>query len=303
MIQEEIFSNLLAVLVKNLKVLPDKSEENPRNTLKALWLKASGQSVSVIAAETLTLPELTAEQLSLLDKLVASRLSDVPLAHLTHRQDFMGMEFIVDEGLYIPRKETELLAKAAIATIADDLAAQKTITLMDLCTGIGTVALAVAHFCKNSRVYGSDIYKPAIDAALINRNHFAMQERATFIHANLFEPFAELGLKGQVDVIVSAPPYITSVKVKTMADEIAQHEPEEAFDAGPFGLDIFNKLIAVAPEYLRPNSYLLFECGLGQGAFLAKRLRANKSYQSVTEVCDEAGNLRVLKAKTLGVGA
>lgn len=297
MIQEKIFSNLLQLLVQHLKVLPDKSEETPRNTLCALWHKAGGQSISPLAAEKVDLPPLQPPQLSLLDELIQSRLAGVPLAHLTQRQNFMDLEFILNEGLYIPRKETELLAKAAIATISAEFPADKLITLLDLCTGIGTVALAVAHLCENSRVYGSDIYKPAIDAALINTQHFGLHERASFIHADMFEPFAELGLKAGVDIIVSAPPYISSVKVKTMDEEIARHEPQEAFDAGPFGLDIFNKLIATAPEYLRPNGYLLFECGLGQGSFLAKRVMANKAYQSIVEVCDEAGNVRVLKAK------
>lgn len=300
MIQENIFSNLLQLLAQHLKVLPDKSEENPHNTLCALWHKASGQSVSPLSAEKIVLPSLLPLQLSLLDELIESRLAGVPLAHLTQRQNFMDLEFILNEGLYIPRKETELLAKTAIATIASDFPAEQLITLLDLCTGIGTVALAVAHLCENSRVYGSDIYKPAIDAALINTQHFGLHERATFVHADMFEPFAELGLKHNVDIIVSAPPYISSVKVKAMDDEIARHEPEEAFDAGPFGLDIFNKLIATAPEYLRSNGYLIFECGLGQGAFLAKRIAANKAYQSVTEVCDEQGNVRVLKAKMAG---
>lgn len=300
MIQEKIFTNLLQLLSQHLKVLPDKSEETPRNTLCALWHKASGQSVSPLGAEKLQLPPLKPLELSLLDELIESRLAGVPLAHLTQRQNFMDLEFILNAGLYIPRKETELLAKAAIATIAEEFPSDKLITLLDLCTGIGTVALAVAHICENSRVFGSDIYKPAIDAALINTQHFGLHERASFIHADMFEPFADLGLKDGVDIIVSAPPYISSVKAKTLDLEIAQHEPQEAFDAGPFGLDIFNKLIATAPEYLRPNGYLLFECGLGQGPFLAKRVLANKSYQSVTEVCDEAGNVRVLKAKVVG---
>lgn len=294
--QEKIFENCLQVLDKSLAVLPDKSEENSRNTLCALWNKASGHSLSPVAAEKMTLPLLEPIQLSLLEELIQSRLAGVPLAHLTERQNFMDLEFIVGEGLYIPRKETELLAQTAITTVRGDFSAQQPITLLDLCTGIGTVALAVAHYCANSRVYGSDIYQPAIEAAMVNAAHFGLQQRATFTHANLFEPFAEL--RHGVDVIVSAPPYISSQKVKTMAPEIAHHEPEEAFDAGPFGLDIFNQLIATAPDYLRPGGFLLFECGLGQGAFLAKRIMANKSYRRVTEVLDEAGNVRVLKAET-----
>lgn len=291
---ENNFSHWLNVLQASLSILPDKSEENPDNTLRALWFAAAGQHLSPIVAAQHQLPELNAEELTTLSELVAQRLSGVPLAHLTERQHFLGMEYIVNKGLYIPRKETELLASVAIAT-ANSIQTASDITLIDLCTGIGTVALAVAHHCGNVRVLGSDIYTPAIEAAHINSAHFNLTQRATFYNADLFAPFESL--QGAVDIIVSAPPYITSTKVKNMAEEIAQHEPEEAFDAGPFGLSIFNQLIALAPKYLRAGGFLIFECGLGQGDFLAKRIGGNKSYASVEKFCDEQGNVRVLKAK------
>ena len=82
-----------------------------------------------------------------------------------------------------------------------------------------------------------------------------------------------------------------------MAKEIADHEPSEAFDAGPFGLSIFNKLISISPDYLCNDGYLIFECGLGQGEYLAKRLRSNINYGEIDEICDEHGNIRVLKAR------
>lgn len=293
------FEQLLCLLQKNLSILPDKSEENPDNTLRALWHTVASNPVSPIAAAQLTLPDLTPAQLALLGELVAQRLTGVPLAHLTERQHFMGMEYIVNKGLYIPRKETELLASVAIETVMSDYPLTANLTAIDLCTGIGTVALAIAYHCKNTRVFGSDIYTPAIAAALINAAHFGLAERATFFNADLFTPFESLALQGEVDIVVSAPPYISSAKVKNMAEEIAQHEPEEAFDAGPFGLSIFNQLIAVAPTYLRAGGFLIFECGLGQGEFLAKRISATKRYASVTQVCDENGNVRVLKAALL----
>jgi release factor glutamine methyltransferase len=296
---ENSFSHWLNVLQASLSILPDKSEENPDNTLRALWFAAAGRHLSPIAAAEHQLPELDAEELIALNELVAQRLSGVPLAHLTERQHFLGMEYIVNKGLYIPRKETELLASVAIDTAKSDCKNANHITLIDLCTGIGTVALAVAHHCSNVRVLGSDIYTPAIEAAHINSAHFGLTQRANFYNADLFTPFEALGLKGAVDIIVSAPPYITSAKVKNMAEEIAQHEPEEAFDAGPFGLSIFNQLISVAPSYLRAGGFLIFECGLGQGEFLAKRIAGNKSYTGVEKICDEKGNVRVLKAVLL----
>jgi len=82
-----------------------------------------------------------------------------------------------------------------------------------------------------------------------------------------------------------------------MPKEISEHEPIEAFDAGPFGLSIFNQLITKAPEYLRNNGYLIFECGFGQGEFLSKRLKSNEHYGEITQICNEQGIIRVLLAQ------
>ncbi|HSV12378.1 MAG TPA: HemK/PrmC family methyltransferase, partial [Hanamia sp.] len=228
---------------------------------------------------------------------IQSRLEGTPLAHLTERQNFMDLDFILNGHHYIPRKETELLAKTAIDTILSNYSKKRKVTVLDLCTGIGTIALAIAHYCKNTIVFGSDIYKPAIDAAEINAKQFSLDDRVTFFNANMFDPFESLALKEKINVIVSAPPYISTSKVKKMTAEIADHEPKEAFDGGPFGLSIFLILISVAPEYLIMNGYLIIECGLGQGEFLADRIEANEHYGRVVKIYDDDGNIRVLKAK------
>lgn len=295
--QKKLFDDLLKELENKLIVLHDKQEENPRNTLSALWHTTIGNRVSPIIAEKLTLPILTLLQIVLLEESIKNRLLAVPLAHITERQHFMGLDYILNRGLYIPRKETELLARTAIDTILVDFAGESEVAVIDLCAGIGTVALAIAYYCNNTRVYGSDIYEPAIDAAIINAQHFCLQERASFFKADMFDPFDTSFFKNKTNIIVSAPPYISSVKVKQMSAEISNHEPQEAFDAGPFGLSIFNKLISVAPEYLCKNGYLIFECGLGQGEFLANQINKNGYYGEISRICDENGNVRVIRAK------
>jgi release factor glutamine methyltransferase len=295
--QKKIYEEFLAILKKDLSILPDKQEENAHNTLSALWHTAAGNRVSPIAAEKLELPVLLPSQISVLEEFIQSRLLGIPLAHLTERQNFMDLDYILNKGHYIPRKETELLAKTAIKTIEESYASEEKISVIDLCTGIGTVALAIAHYAKNTQVFGSDIYKPAIEAANINAKHFSLDHRVTFFNADMFGPFESLSLKDSINVIVSAPPYISTAKVKNMATEIIDHEPEEAFDAGPFGLSIFLILISIAPEYLVINGYLIFECGLGQGEFLASRIEANQRYGSVVKIFDDLGNIRVIKAK------
>ena len=295
--QDQVFKDLLEKLEKNLNVLTDKQEETPKNTLSALWLASTGNLFSPIVAEKSDLPRLTSLQLVSLESLIEERLAGVPLAHLTERQHFIGLEFIVKKGLYIPRKETELLAKTAISQISKVYNNDSAINVIDVCSGIGTVALTIANYCQNTHVFGSDIYKPAIDCAKINARHFSLEDRSSFFVADLFDPFDQLFMKNNTHVIVSAPPYISTVKVKQMAAEISNHEPEEAFDAGPMGLSIFFKLISTAPEYLVSNGFLIFECGLGQGGYLAKRIRSSGHYKNVMEVLDESGNVRVVSAQ------
>jgi release factor glutamine methyltransferase len=295
--QKTIFQNLIVKIEKQLSILPDKAEENAHNTLSALWHSASGNRVSAVAAKNLELPYLEPSQIIVLEDLLNERLLGVPLAHLTERQDFMGLDYILNKGLYIPRKETELLARTVIDLCQNYYSNKKKINVIDLCSGIGTVALAIAHYCKNTIVWGSDIYEPAIEAAKVNAKHFGLEKLATFYHSDMYDPFELLDLKGKTEIIVSAPPYISTIKVKQMAKEIANHEPSEAFDAGPFGLSIFNKLISIAPEYLCHNGYLIFECGLGQGDFLSKRLSSMKQYGEIEKICDANGNVRVIKVR------
>jgi release factor glutamine methyltransferase len=297
--QKAIFQELLLKIEGKLHILIDKSEENPHNTLCALWQTAAGNRVSAISSANYELPFLASIQHNLLDELIDNRLSGVPLAHITERQHFLGMDYILNKGHYIPRKDTELLAETTISLLSENYANKENVTVLDLCSGIGTVALAIANYCKNTKVYGSDIYQPAIVAAEINAKHFGLEEAVKFVKSDMFDQFELPDWKGNADVIVCAPPYISTSKVKQMPREISEHEPSEAFDAGPFGLSIFNQLIAKSPEYLRNNGYLIFECGAGQGEFLAKRLNSNDHYGEITEIRDERGDIRVLKAQKL----
>ena len=120
MIQESLFAHWKKILDEQLSVLPDKSEENTDNTLRALWLAASGTKVSAMSAIRHELADLDDSQIVILEKLIEERLSGVPLAHLTERQNFMNLDYILTKGIYIPRRETEILAKSAIKLIVDE---------------------------------------------------------------------------------------------------------------------------------------------------------------------------------------
>ena len=297
----ELYLELLNKLETELVLLEDKPDENVDSTLKALWHSAYGNNISAFkAAAHDGLPGLNEDQEELLKDMVKKRLSGVPLAHITKRQYFLGNDFKIDSGHYIPRKDTELLAETAIGIIRSEKEITEEVKVIDVCTGIGTVALAIAMNCENAYVYGSDILESEILCANTNKEHLNLQERAEFYSGDLLAPFEKMMTDNKVDIIVSAPPFITSKKVSGMHQEIIHHEPKEAFDAGPFGLSIFLRLINEAHEFLKKDGYFIMECGVGQGDFLAKRISMNKNYHKIREVKDEKGQIRVVLAQCVG---
>ena len=295
--QKNVYTYLLTELENKLNIIPDKSDETPINTLHSLWHLVSGTNLSHISAEKHELKKLTEDQIKQLEKLIYKRLNNTPLAHITKRQHFLGLDFILKEGIYIPRKDTELVAKTAISVIKDYFFNSDNIKIIDVCTGIGTLGIAIANQCINTQIYGSDIYAPAIELAQINSEQFRLLNRTNFYTGDLFEPFSKLGLEGKTQIIVSAPPYISTKKAKNLKEEISNHEPIEAFDAGSFGLSIFTKLISESTTYMKNNGFLIFECGSGQGDFLVKRLKLNPNYKNVKGICDNKNEIRVILAQ------
>lgn len=293
---EDLFTELLSILEADLDILPDKDEENARNTLMALWHFASENPKTVVNAEKYELVALNKEQADVIRGLISQRLEGVPLAYLIGRQNFMGIEYLIEKGIYIPRKETELLGETAVKILKDEFNNEK-INVVDICTGIGTLAIAIAYYNKNATAFGSDISDKAINCAKRNVAALQLEDSVTMLCGDLMEPLKSLGIENRVHMVLSAPPYISSAKINNLPTEIRQHEPEAAFNAGTFGLDIFNGIIKQSVDYLKDGGYLLFEVGLGQGEFLIKRLKRNKNYSSVESICDSNGDIRVLVIK------
>jgi release factor glutamine methyltransferase len=206
----------------------------------------------------------------------------------------MGLEMLADPRALIPRKETELLAKAAVH--AAQQSTQRPI-VVDVCTGSGNVALAIAHHVESAKVFGADLSEDAVALARDNAQLLGLQHRVEFRCGDLLSPFESEEFVGKVDVLTCNPPYINSAKVSTMSGEISDHEPRLAFDGGPLGIGILMKLTQQAPRFLRPGGWLAFEVGLGQGPALVKRLRANPLFTHVECHEGEQGGLRVIVAR------
>lgn len=291
------FATLREELAERVGFLPDKPEETPESTLRALWLTAVGQPVSPEKAATIELPALSDMQSGLLRQLIEKRVTGTPLAHLTQRQCFMNLEMLAGAEALVPRKETELLARAAIEKAAAIAAQHGACTVVDVCTGSGNVALSVAHHVPSASVFAADLSESALELARRNAQHLGLEQRVEFRAGDLLQPFANESFHGRVDVLTCNPPYISSAGVDRMPAEIAAHEPRLAFDGGPLGIGILMRLVREAPAFVRPGGWLAFEVGLGQGPGLLKRLQANAAFKQVQTVNDHSGAIRALAAQ------
>ena len=292
-----LYTELLEKLALSLTILPDKPEETPASCLMALWHKAAGFEVSAASSITTPLSSLSPDSEKSLRLLVDARLSGKPLAYLTGRQQFMGLDFISTPEAVIPRKDTESLVKAVSHFLTKGSSSGHPQVVIDVFTGSGNVVLSLARRVPGPRYFGSDISADAINLARRNAEHLQLTSACTFLCGELFTPFAHSDFHGQVDFISGAPPFISSRKVPSMAPEISQHEPALAFDAGPFGVTLFLRLIAEAPAFLKSGGWLLFEVGLGQGVGILKRLSNDSTYRNAQPFCDENGDIRVVAAQ------
>lgn len=297
MISAPLYQELYARLSVGLQTLPDKPEETCESTLRALWQTAAGMPMSAELAMTRELPELHPPHEGALRDLLAQRLDGTPLAHLTGRQRFMDMEMLAGPDALVPRKETELLARAAVALCAQLGAQQPELTVLDVCTGSGNVALAIAQHVPAAHVYAADLSEAAVELARRNAAHLRLSERTQFRSGDLLAPFDSAEFHGRIDVLTCNPPYINSAKVSNMAAEIAAHEPSLAFDGGPFGIAILMRLLETAPNFLRAGGWLAFEVGLGQGPALLKRLQKNPAFSELRTELDHSGAIRVILAQ------
>lgn len=295
MIPTDAHASWLRRLQQDWAPMPDKPGETPENTLLALHWTAAGTpcSAAAAAARPESPPELDAEGRQRLAELVDRRASGVPLAHLTGREHFLGLELLAGPQALIPRAETELLARAAIGRARDIDAG----LAIDACTGCGNIALALAHQLDGLQVHGADLSAESIQLARRNASMLGLDARTRFDCGDLLAPFDKPGFAGRVDLIVCNPPYISSGKVGAMAPEISAHEPRLAFDGGPLGVSILTRLIHEAPRLLRAGGWLAFEVGAGQGAAMARRLRNHGAWDQVRELEDDKGLVRVVMAR------
>ncbi|HSN20038.1 MAG TPA: HemK family protein methyltransferase, partial [Usitatibacter sp.] len=202
-----------------LRPLPDKPDETPEATLAALWRAAAGKPVPARRALDGALPPLDHEARERLRGLVRMRIGGAPLAHLVGLEDFMGIELLVTTEALIPRRETELLGFAALARLRAILEGRDEATVVDVCTGCGNLALALAAHEPRSRAVGSDLDPAAVALARRNAHRLGLDDRVSYREGDLLDAFDDAQVRGRTDLLVCNPPYIPSASLAAMPEE------------------------------------------------------------------------------------
>ncbi|GAB4331175.1 MAG: peptide chain release factor N(5)-glutamine methyltransferase [Dehalococcoidia bacterium] len=227
--------------------------------------------------------EIDSDRTALLDALIARRAAGEPAAYITGEREFYGLAFAVGPGVLVPRPETELLVDVAINFLRDRPGS----VVVDIGTGSGCVAVAVAAHAPDTRVVAIDRSTDALAWARAN----VARHRApvSLVRGNLAEPLA------RADVVLANLPYIPTGEIHHLQREIRDFEPRSALDGGPDGLDLIRRLVADCGFRLRP-SLLALEVGAGQAQAVA-RLAQEAGAAGITIVPDLAGIDRVVSAQ------
>jgi release factor glutamine methyltransferase len=231
---------------------------------------------------------LTQPQRDSFESLIHRRAAGEPLQYLTGTQEFFGLDFRVTPAVLIPRPETEHLVEAVLAWSESQI---KPLRLLDIGTGSGAIAIALAANQSSAEIIATDISPTALALARDNALRLGFGSRIRFLEGDLFSALDDK--EEYFDAIVSNPPYIPLADAPTMQREVVDHEPHTALFAGEKGLDIYRRLIPVARTRLRQDGLLALEIGFGQSAALTQLLA---SWSNVQFVNDYAGIPRVALA-------
>ena len=220
--------------------------------------------------------------------LLEKRRKHIPLQHLTGEQMFMGLRFVVNEHVLVPRQDTEILVEEAMRELHDGM------SVLDMCTGSGCILLSLLQYSNDCRGVGVDISPEALLVAQENAKLLGIA--AEFREGNLF---SALMPQEKFDLLISNPPYIESEIIPTLMEEVRCHEPQGALDGGSDGLDFYRRISLEAKPYLYRGARIFLEIGCNQAEAVSGIL-IKEGYQDIEVVKDFAGLDRVVKCSFRG---
>ena len=213
---------------------------------------------------------------------IATRAKYIPLQHITGVQEFMGLEFCVNEHVLVPRQDTEVVVESVMNVL------QPGMNILDMCTGSGCILISLLKLCGLANIsgVGVDLSEEALKVA--NKNAEKIGVNAQLLHSDLFENVA-----GKYDVIVSNPPYIRTAVIEELKEEVKFHDPFMALDGKEDGLYFYRRIVEESPKFLKQCGKLYFEIGHDQGEDVSRLMR-DAGFTDVTVKKDLAGLDRVV---------
>lgn len=216
------------------------------------------------------------------ETLIRKRAERVPLQYIIGEQEFMGLKFIVNSNVLIPRQDTETLVEEALKVIEPEM------KVLDMCTGSGCIIISILKNTNQVEGFACDISKGALNVAKENaklNNVFVQFERS-----DLFE---NVSSDMMFDVIVSNPPYIPTNEIPMLMPEVSIFEPKEALDGSLDGLEFYHRIIKDGKTHLKDGGHLLFEIGFNQGQDVSNMMEYG-GFSDIKVIKDLAGNDRVV---------
>ena len=227
--------------------------------------------------------EVTDVEAARYEEVLAVRAKRIPIQQIMGVQEFMGLEFAVNEHVLIPRQDTEILVEEVLKHLHDGM------KILDMCTGSGCILTSLLHYSNDCSGVGADLSAEALTVARSNAEKLLPAEKSVeFIQSDLFEQ-----VTGKFEIIVSNPPYIRPDVIETLMPEVRDHEPMMALDGGADGLDFYREIVSGSKEYLAGGGMLFFEIGYDQGEDV-KTLMEQAGFAEVNVVQDYAGLDRVV---------
>ena len=210
----------------------------------------------------------------------------IPIQYITNNQEFMNLNFYVDENVLIPQPDTETLVEEVINEYKE-----KKCEILDLCTGSGAIAISLAKYINESNIVASDISMKALQIAKLNAEKNLVRKKIEFIESDMFNKI----YKDYFDIIVSNPPYIKT-KVIGELDKQVKNEPYIALDGGADGLKFYKIIIENAYKYIKNEGKVFLEIGYDQKNELINLFKKNNHYENIYSKKDLGGNDRIIVA-------
>ena len=283
-----VICTIKSLLKKGVEVLKKAGVENPilDGELILMHVLGVGREKLVINRDDILDKDLIDKYLGLIKECALGK----PLQYIIGYKEFMGLDFKVGAGVLVPRSDTEII----VEKIIDLLKGKKAPIIADICTGSGAIGISLAYYIRDSYIYALDISKKALEYCKANAIKNNVIDRLEIIEGDLLKPLYAKALEGEIDVLLSNPPYISKREMEKLPDNIRSYEPHLALYGGEDGLDYYKKIIQGASALIKKGGILIFEISYNYGEILKEIIENTGLFRDIKIEQDLAGKNRCI---------